>query len=64
MEDISGKIIDYENGDMDIDDIINLFAELVGTGYAWKLQGHYGRTANTLIENGYISDNGEILKLS
>jgi hypothetical protein len=45
-------IIRYENGDMDHDESIELFQKLIDTGYAWRLQGHYGRTAQNLIELG------------
>ena len=48
------KLVAYENGDMNQDEIIKFFQELVDTGVAWKLQGHYGRVADALIESGMI----------
>ena len=48
-----GKIMDYESGEMSDDDTINFFQELIDNGMAWELQGHYGRTAQALIEQGY-----------
>ena len=48
-----GKIIEYESGEMSDDDTINFFQELIDNGMAWELQGHYGRTAQALIEQGY-----------
>ena len=46
------KIIRYENGEMDHDEIVPFFQYLIDNGMAWSLQGHYGRTATTLIELG------------
>ena len=48
------RIIQYEQGDLDDEAILELFQDLVSSGLAWQLQGHYGRTARSLIENDYI----------
>jgi hypothetical protein len=53
-------IIEYENGTLDEDGIIDLFQQLVDTGAAWSLQGHYGRTAAALIEAGYITEREDV----
>jgi len=45
-------IIAYENEQLDHDEIVNGFQHLIDSGFAWDLQGHYGRTAVRLIENG------------
>lgn len=60
MPDIDA-LMRYEQDDMPDEEIIDLFQDLVDTGYAWKLQGHYGRTAMALIEQGYVvpPDTGE-----
>lgn len=47
-------IIEYENGELDETETLDLFEQLVRTGLAWRLQGHYGRTAAWLIEEGLI----------
>lgn len=60
--DFVDKIIEYESGEMTGDDMVDFFGELVKTGQAWTLQGHYGRMASSLIENGYLDHHGEVLK--
>ena len=55
-------IIDYENGDLEAEKTLELFAGLVKNGMAWTLQGSYGRTATELIRQGYISTSGKVLK--
>ncbi len=48
------QIIAYESGELSEDEVIALFQRLVDNGMAWRLQGHYGRTAARLIEAGLV----------
>ena len=48
------QIIAYEQGELDEDEVLDFFQDLVRTGLAWKLQGHYGRIAHRLISAGLI----------
>lgn len=48
MTDLVGKIMKYENGEMNEEETLEFFRELVESGLAWQLQGHYGRTAIAL----------------
>lgn len=54
------ELIAYENDELDLPDSIDMFARLIQSGMAWKLQGHYGRTAQALIDKGWITRAGEI----
>lgn len=49
------SVIAYENGELDETETVALFQELINSGMAWQLQGHYGRTAIALIEAGYCN---------
>jgi hypothetical protein len=55
-------IISYEAGELRGDKILELFSHLIKTGKAWALQGSYGRQAQNLIDRGYLSVKGKILK--
>ena len=59
MVDVSA-IMRYEDGDMAPREELELFSELVKDGTAWSLQGHYGRTAKSFIEQGLLYEDGEI----
>lgn len=52
--DMVEKIIAYESGDMQTqEEMVEFFQDLINSGQAWSLQGHYGRTAQALIDQGY-----------
>jgi len=55
MEKLINQIIAYEQGELFGQEVIDFFQELVNTGKAWSLQGHYGRTAKALIEEGLVT---------
>ena len=46
------KIMDYEAGELDNEETIAMFQEMINDGSVWGLQGHYGRTAVDLIKSG------------
>ena len=54
MMDLVEKIQKYEEGNMPSKEMIIFFQELVNSGLAWNLQGHYGRMAELLIAHGDI----------
>lgn len=56
MDNFIDNLIAYESGELDDDTTLEFFQHLVDTGMAWSLQGHYGRTASALIEEGLIEN--------
>jgi hypothetical protein len=61
-KDFLDQMMDYEMGLLNDYDTLEMFSGLVESGTAWSLQGHYGRTATALIEDGWLNRQGEILK--
>ena len=45
------KIIRWEAGEMDKDEAVAFFQELINDGSAWEIQGIYGRVAASLIRS-------------
>jgi hypothetical protein len=60
--DFADRLIAYEIEAVDEKEYLQLFAHLVASGWAWELQGRYGKTAATLIEHGWICTDGEVLR--
>ncbi len=54
-------IIEYENGEMDCEDVIEFFQGMINSGVVWQLQGSYGRTAMAMIEAGDCLTPAEII---
>ncbi len=46
------KIIAYENGELDENEVVEFFQELINSGLVSQLQGAYGRIAAALIQAG------------
>ena len=59
--DIVGKIMRWEEGEMSDDETIDFFSELITSGQINGLQGVYGRTARSLIDAGYLDRSGKVL---
>ena len=51
---LSDMIVKYEQDELTDEETIQLFQELVDTGLAWNLQGHYGRRAYEMLGRGII----------
>ena len=55
MNNLTQQLIEYEQGKLNHEQICELFQELYDSGLVWNLQGHYGRFAYELLEEGYIT---------
>ena len=56
------QIIAYESDELTEQECLKLFSTLIQNGMVWQLQGHYGRTAQALIDQKIINANGEVQK--
>lgn len=47
-------MISYENGELDAEQTVELFQNLIDSGLIFNLQGHYMRIAKDLVDAGLI----------
>ena len=55
---IVDKMISYESGEMNDEEAVEFFQELLDRRLISSLQGSYQRTAATLLELGHIEQRG------
>ena len=54
MEDVVGKIMSFEEGELDNEEVFALFQFLLDSGMIYSLQGSYQRMAEDLLLAGKI----------
>jgi hypothetical protein len=54
-------LTDFEMGELDSHETLELFGGLISTGLINELQGYYQRTARDLVETGFLSNEGDVL---
>lgn len=47
-------MMSYENGELDAEQTVELFQNLIDSGLIFNLQGHYMRVAKELVDAGLI----------
>lgn len=52
---VASLLLRFEEGELDNDEVLTLFQQLIDSGLAWQLQGSYGRVARDLILAGKCS---------
>lgn len=52
--DVVDRIMEFEAGRLNDDEVIALFQHLLDTGLAWRLQGAYGRMTQVLLLQGKL----------
>ena len=61
-KDLVDQIMEYESGMLSDPETLEMFSTIVKEKLQYSLQGHYGRTASALIEDGWLNREGDILK--
>ncbi len=54
--DLVDKIMTNEAGGLNDSQVVELYQELHDTGILWELQGHYGRRASLMLQEGIIGE--------
>ena len=60
-QDLVSLLTDFEMGELDSHETLQLFVGLISTGIINSLQGYYQRTARDLVDAGYLSNEGDVL---
>ena len=60
-QDLVSLLTDFEMGELDSHETLQLFGGLISTGIINSLQGYYQRTARDLVDAGYLSNEGDVL---
>jgi hypothetical protein len=60
-QDLVSLLTDFEMGELDSHETLQLFGALISTGTINSLQGYYQRTARDLVDAGYLSNEGDVL---
>jgi hypothetical protein len=60
-QDLVSLLTDFEMGELDSHETLELFGGLISTGLINELQGYYQRTARDLVETGFLSNEGDVL---
>jgi hypothetical protein len=61
-KDFLDQMMDYESGELNDADTLQMFSTLTKEGLQHGLQGHYGRAIFALIQDGWLDREGNILK--
>jgi hypothetical protein len=61
-KDFLDQMMEYESGELSDKETLEMFSTLVKDNLMYSLQGHYGRTASALIQDGWLDSDGNILK--
>lgn len=61
-KDLIDQMMDYEMGILSDIETLDMFSTIIKEKMQYSLQGHYGRTVTSLIIDGWLDRNGNILK--
>lgn len=61
-KDLVDQIMEYESGMLSDPEALEMFSTIVKEKMHNSLQGHYSRTVSELMLDGWLDDEGNILK--
>lgn len=60
-DELLDKITAFEEGELTLVQVLELFSYLIRSKLLWRLQGNYERTAQDLLDRELIDSSGEIV---